>query len=84
MVTQRRSLTRELAGNERALAALADRHAGPAELAEERDLLDNALHRLHRKERELAVGWAEGVSSSTEAGPPDAVHSELDEPGERS
>jgi RNA polymerase sigma factor (sigma-70 family) len=57
---ERRSLTRELAGNDRALGAVADWHAGPAQVAEEHDLLDNVLHRLHRKERELAVGWAEG------------------------
>lgn len=57
---ERRCLARELAGSERALAAVADPHAGPAQLAERRDLLDNALHRLHRRERELAVGWAQG------------------------
>lgn len=57
---ERRDLTRELAGDERALEAYADPHPRPDEIAEEHDLIDEALHHLHRKERDLAIGWAAG------------------------
>src|SRR5262249_10555186 len=57
---ERRDLTRELAGDDRALAACADPHPRPDEIAEEHDLIDNALHHLRLEERDLAVGWAEG------------------------
>lgn len=57
---QRRDLDRQSSGGERALGALADAHPSPEQLAEEHDLVCNALSCLHRHERDLALGWAEG------------------------
>jgi RNA polymerase sigma factor (sigma-70 family) len=57
---ERRDLTRERAGDVRALEGFADPHPSPAQVAEERDLIDDALHHLRLEERLLAVGWSEG------------------------
>jgi RNA polymerase sigma factor (sigma-70 family) len=57
---ERRDVARELAGGEGALESCPDPRPSPAQLAEDRDLIDDALHHLHRKERLLAVGWAAG------------------------
>jgi hypothetical protein len=55
----RRDVDRQQAG-ERALAGISDAHATPAQVAEDHDLFEYALHHLRGKERNLVVGWSEG------------------------